>query len=79
MEGRTKFYILKVFLFDIRASFSIDPEEKPLSDQVTLGLGTISHSAPVLEPTDLSYRHYWSQIQTQLSPQKSPAVSYDIH
>lgn len=52
----------------------LDPEEKPPSDsRVKLGLGSSSNSVPVLDPSDLCYRHYRSQIQAQLSPPKSPA------
>ncbi|XP_030006189.1 leucine-rich repeat and guanylate kinase domain-containing protein [Sphaeramia orbicularis] len=55
-----------------RAS-SPKPEEKPPTDPLRVGSGPSSHSVTALYPSDLSYRHYWTQIQAQLSPEKTPA------
>lgn len=35
-------------------------------------------SAAALDPSDPSYRNYFTKIQAELSPQKSPAVSLKI-
>jgi len=58
---------------------SHEPEEKPLSPLLRSGSGTLrSHSATALDPSDPSYRNYLTKIQAELSPQKSPAVSYNM-
>ncbi|XP_042258702.1 leucine-rich repeat and guanylate kinase domain-containing protein isoform X1 [Thunnus maccoyii] len=49
------------------------PEERPPSDLSRSGSGTMSLSATALDPSDPSYRNYFTKIQAQLSPQKSPA------
>nr|XP_020455079.1 leucine-rich repeat and guanylate kinase domain-containing protein isoform X3 [Monopterus albus] len=49
------------------------PEEKPPPTLSRSGSGTLmSHSARALDPSDLSFRHYFTRIQAELSPQKSP-------
>ncbi|TDG96677.1 hypothetical protein EPR50_G00231330 [Perca flavescens] len=52
-----------------------DPEEKPASPPLSRsGSGTLaSHSATALDPSDPSYRNYFTKIHAELSPQKSPA------
>ncbi|XP_031169529.1 leucine-rich repeat and guanylate kinase domain-containing protein isoform X3 [Sander lucioperca] len=52
-----------------------EPEEKPASPPLSrLGSGTLaSHSATVLDPSDPSYRNYFTKIHAELSPQNSPA------
>ncbi|XP_044042608.1 leucine-rich repeat and guanylate kinase domain-containing protein isoform X2 [Siniperca chuatsi] len=51
-----------------------EPEVKPPSPLSRSGSGTLmSHSATALDPSDLSYRNYFTKIQAELSPQKSPA------
>ncbi|XP_070785279.1 leucine-rich repeat and guanylate kinase domain-containing protein [Enoplosus armatus] len=51
-----------------------EPEEKPPSPLSRSGSGTLaSRSATALDPSDLTYRNYFSKIQAELSPQKSPA------
>ncbi|XP_029318008.1 leucine-rich repeat and guanylate kinase domain-containing protein isoform X2 [Cottoperca gobio] len=57
------------------ASTGQEAEEKlpppPLSRS---GSGALaSHSATALDPSDPSYRNYFTQIQAELSPQKSPS------
>ncbi|XP_075967421.1 leucine-rich repeat and guanylate kinase domain-containing protein [Anarhichas minor] len=49
------------------------PEEKPLSPPLSRpGSGRLaSHSAPALDPSDLSYRNYFNKIQAELRPPKS--------
>ncbi|XP_031714985.1 leucine-rich repeat and guanylate kinase domain-containing protein isoform X2 [Anarrhichthys ocellatus] len=49
------------------------PEEKPLSPPLSRpGSGRLaSHSAPALDPSDLSYRNYFNKIQEELCPPKS--------
>ncbi|XP_078099174.1 uncharacterized protein lrguk isoform X3 [Sander vitreus] len=52
-----------------------EPEEKPASPPLSRsGSGTLaSHSATALDPSDPSYRNYFTKIHAELSPQKSPA------
>ncbi|XP_054862265.1 leucine-rich repeat and guanylate kinase domain-containing protein isoform X3 [Amphiprion ocellaris] len=48
-----------------------EPEEKPLSPLLRSGSGSLSVTA--LDPSDPSYRSYFTKIQAELSPQKCPA------
>ncbi|XP_050933496.1 leucine-rich repeat and guanylate kinase domain-containing protein isoform X2 [Lates calcarifer] len=51
-----------------------EPEEKPALPLSRSGSGTLtSHSGTALDPSDPSYRNYFTKIQAELSPQKSPA------
>ncbi|XP_070710191.1 leucine-rich repeat and guanylate kinase domain-containing protein [Pempheris klunzingeri] len=51
-----------------------DPEGKPPSPLSRSGSGTFkSHSATALDPSDPSYRNYFTKIQAELSPKKRPA------
>ncbi|KAM3859023.1 leucine-rich repeat and guanylate kinase domain-containing protein [Diretmus argenteus] len=47
------------------------PEERPTS--AVSGSGTKSPTASALDPSDPSYRNYWTKVRAQLSPQKTPA------
>ncbi|XP_034529732.1 leucine-rich repeat and guanylate kinase domain-containing protein isoform X3 [Notolabrus celidotus] len=50
------------------------PEQKPSSPLSRSRSGTLtSHSATALEPSNSSYRNYFTKIQAELSPEKSPA------
>ncbi|XP_071398892.1 leucine-rich repeat and guanylate kinase domain-containing protein [Centroberyx affinis] len=50
------------------------PEERPASAPSSRsGSDSKSRSAPALDPSDPSYRNYWTKLQAQLSRQKSPA------
>lgn len=58
---------------------SVHQPEKPPSPLSRSGSGTLtSHSGTALDPSDPSYRNYFTKIQAELSPQKSPAVSYNM-
>ncbi|XP_039891279.1 leucine-rich repeat and guanylate kinase domain-containing protein isoform X3 [Simochromis diagramma] len=48
-----------------------NPEEKPLSPVSMSGSTLTSHSARALDPSDISYRSYYTKIQEELHPQKS--------
>ncbi|CAI5636054.1 leucine-rich repeat and guanylate kinase domain-containing protein isoform X3 [Oreochromis niloticus] len=48
-----------------------NPEEKPLSPVSMSGSTLTSHSARALDPSDISYRSYFTKIQEELHPQKS--------
>ncbi|XP_026003773.1 LOW QUALITY PROTEIN: leucine-rich repeat and guanylate kinase domain-containing protein [Astatotilapia calliptera] len=48
-----------------------NPEEKPLSPVSMSRLTLTSHSARALDPSDISYRSYFTKIQKELHPQKS--------
>ncbi|XP_006780779.1 leucine-rich repeat and guanylate kinase domain-containing protein isoform X3 [Neolamprologus brichardi] len=48
-----------------------NPEEKPLSPVSMSGSTLASHSAKALDPSDISYRSYFTKIQDELQPQKS--------
>ncbi|XP_008299546.1 leucine-rich repeat and guanylate kinase domain-containing protein [Stegastes partitus] len=51
-----------------------EPEEKPPSAPPRSGSDSLtSHSDTALDPSDPSYRSYFTKIQAELSPQKSPA------
>ncbi|XP_027147697.1 leucine-rich repeat and guanylate kinase domain-containing protein isoform X1 [Larimichthys crocea] len=54
-----------------------EPEEKPSSPLSRSGSGTVM-SAAALDPSDPSYRNYFTKIQAELSPQKSPAELVSI-
>ncbi|XP_040005488.1 leucine-rich repeat and guanylate kinase domain-containing protein [Xiphias gladius] len=51
-----------------------EQEEKPPSPLSRSGSGTVaSHSGTDLDPTDPFFRNYFTKIQAELSPQKSPS------
>ncbi|TKS90841.1 Leucine-rich repeat and guanylate kinase domain-containing protein [Collichthys lucidus] len=54
-----------------------EPEEKPSSPRSRSGSGTVM-SAAALDPSDPCYRNYFTNIQVELSPQKSPAELVSI-
>ncbi|KAE8281400.1 Leucine-rich repeat and guanylate kinase domain-containing protein [Larimichthys crocea] len=54
-----------------------EPEERPSSPLSRSGSGTLM-SAAALDPSDPSYRNYFTKIQAELSPQKSPAELVSI-
>ncbi|XP_055081662.1 leucine-rich repeat and guanylate kinase domain-containing protein [Periophthalmus magnuspinnatus] len=50
-----------------------EPDPEQSSERLRLTLGSRSVSASALDPTLLSYRHYYSHIQQHLCPRKTPA------
>lgn len=74
-----QYYKLVVYNLFLSAS-SNEPEEKPPLPLSKSESGMVtSHSATALDPTDLSYRNYFTKIQAELSPQKSPTVSFNMY
>lgn len=54
-------------------------EEKLPAARSGSGLGNLTpHSVAALDPSHLAHRSYFSKIQAEISPQKSPAVSYKM-
>lgn len=60
------------------ASVSLLPEEKPAMVLSRSESGAKSLSETTLDPSDPSHRNYLIKIRAELSPQKSPAVSYMV-
>lgn len=54
-----------------------EPEEKLPSPRSGSG-ALASHSATPIDPSDSSYRNYFTKIQAELSPQKNPVVSNNM-
>lgn len=80
MYAITTYTVLHSIELSVSSLLGNEPEEKPASPPLSrLGSGTLaSHSATVLDPSDPSYRNYFTKIHAELSPQNSPAVSYKI-
>lgn len=54
-------------------------EDQPPSAELNPGFGTLtSQSASALDPSHLCYRHYFTKIQAELCPEKTPIVSYKM-
>ncbi|XP_023284961.1 leucine-rich repeat and guanylate kinase domain-containing protein [Seriola lalandi dorsalis] len=64
----------RAFPDNISTASSHEPVEKPPSPSSRSGSRTLtSHSDTALDPSDSSYRNYFTKIQAELSPQKNTA------